>query len=174
MMTALRHRVLFIDMLRGFCILVVVMQHVGWKVKVPGLFALDTAVACFYFLSGYFFERSAASSSSTGAFLKKKVKSLLLPFVIWYIVGYLMFYSIRLAMPALSLGSVEYHGVEDLFIQRHLFNGPIWFVLSLFYVELSFWLLRKISFEQVRVLLVIALSGGGICCISMTCKSTHQ
>ena len=151
----------YVDVLRGFCILVVVMQHVGLNIPIPGLFVLDTAVACFYFISGFFFERSASKCNGMISFLKKKSKRLLIPFVLWYFLSYAMFYGLKIVVPSLSLGRVEYHGLEDLFLQRVLFNGPIWFVLSLFYVEVLYFLVRNFSTEKLRFLIVVALSWGG-------------
>lgn len=153
-------RLLYIDVLRGFCILVVVMQHVGLNISIPGLFVLDTAVACFYFISGYFFEKSVSKYDGTQSFLKKKSMTLLVPFTLWYLLSYIMFYILKIAVPTISLGSVEYHGIEDLFIQRSLFNGPIWFVLSLFYVEVLYWFIKKVIPERLHFILVLLLSGG--------------
>lgn len=134
------------------------MNHVGITIGVPGFFALDTSVSTFYVLSGFFFDNSINCSGDHKSFILKKVKSLLTPFLLYYLLSYAVFYFLHFFMPDFSLGSVEYHGVEDLFLQRNLFNGPIWFILSLFYVELLALAVHTINDHRIEALVVVLLS----------------
>ncbi len=112
-------------------------------------------------LSGFFFDKSIARCNNNWVFLRKKIKTLLVPFLLYYLIGYAMFYAIRFMMVGVSIGSIEYHGIQDLFIQRQLFNGPIWFVLSLFYVEMLAMVVKQIKDNRIKTLVILALSFWG-------------
>jgi fucose 4-O-acetylase-like acetyltransferase len=69
---------------------------------------------------------------------------LLLPFVIYYLISYLIFYVIHAIKPEVIVGQNEF-SIFDVFTQRQMFNGPLWFLLSLFEVECLFYYLYHLS-----------------------------
>lgn len=71
----------FIDLAKGICILLVIMIHVGVPEYMPGLYA--TKVPIFFVLAGLFFLKSV----NGGGYFRKKIYSLLVPFLTFYIIS---------------------------------------------------------------------------------------
>ena len=67
-----KQRILYIDLAKGLCMLLVVMVHCGVLEFFPGLYTAN--VVLFFLLSGYFYH----DDIPTIDFLLKKVKTLLL------------------------------------------------------------------------------------------------
>ena len=58
--------------------------------------------------------------------------------------SYLFFYGLKFSAPNLLTSFAgQCNGIQDVFLQRQLFNGPIWFLLSLFEVELLYFFIFK-------------------------------
>ena len=97
----------------------------------------------YFILSGLFFK----SYGSCTNFITKKVNKILIPFVFFYLVSYAIFYILRAVVPSLPLA--EFHGIQDVFIQRTIFNSPIWFLLCLFWTSLLFDIIYSISQKEI-------------------------
>lgn len=127
-------RIEFIDLAKGICILMVLFFHIGIP-DVPGIKYMRMP---FYFvLSGLFF-------SDYGGFnnlLLKKTNKIFVPFLFFYVVSYFYFYLIRLSFPEYLPSNV--HGILDIFRSEWIYNGPIWFLLSLFWVNIIFYFVNK-------------------------------
>ena len=111
-----KKRIEFIDLAKGVCILLVIMMHTDVNVDFPGLRGMRMPL--YFILSGLFFK-------DYGGFLNllvKKANKILIPFLFFYLIGWLS--------PDIIKSKAT--GISDLFTQRQLFNGPIWFLLALF------------------------------------------
>lgn len=87
--------------------------------------------------------------------------SLILPFLIYYLGSYTLFYLMNWIKPDL-LGENYCFSIIDVFRQRNLFNGPLWFLLSLAEVELLFFVLWKCVKSEILkfcILLSITICG---------------
>lgn len=145
-------RIPFLDVAKGIAILLVVMVHVG--VPEPFLGAYSAKVPIFFFISGLFFKKSIEN----GNYISKKSKSILLPFAIYYIISYILFYIIVAVNPDFISGDSSFSFIDPV-KQRSLFNGPLWFLLSLFEVEAVFYLIYNyIKHEALRALLVLIIA----------------
>lgn len=122
-------RIEYIDAAKGLCILLVVAMHLGIPEIVPG--AYNMMVPCFFFLSGYFY----STKDGLKQLLKKRTKTLLIPFMFWYILSYVIFYLGKLIYPDIS-NMTEATGILDCFTQKGYFNGPLWFLPCLFFINL--------------------------------------
>lgn len=148
-------RIEFIDLAKGVCIMLVVMIHIGVPEYIPGLYAAKVPI--FFVLSGLFFLRNGVREGYVG----KIARTIALPFVLYYALSYAMFYAIMLVRPAV-LGTAADSSIIDLFCQRQLFNGPLWFLVSLAEVELLFWLIWKyIRSEKIRAMVVFGFASIG-------------
>lgn len=148
-------RIPSIDIAKGISILLVVMVHVGLPEPFFGAYAAKVPI--FFFLAGLFFLKSFNS----GGYLLKKYKSIFIPFVIYYLLSYALFYLIVIINPKLMVGDNAF-AITDLFTQRNLFNGPLWFLISLFEIELIFYFIYKcIKKEWVRAVIVFAIATVG-------------
>lgn len=148
-------RIPFIDVAKGISILLVVMVHVA--IPEPFMGAYAAKVPIFFFLAGLFF----LTSVNRGGYLSKKVKSILVPFSIYYVLSYALFYTIAMIKPNVLIGDNTF-SITDLFTQRNLFNEPLWFLLSLFWVETTFYLIfTQIKVEWIRACVVFTLATVG-------------
>ncbi len=131
-------RLVYIDLAKGVCMLLIVVGHTGLKISIPGL---SCALVPLYFaLSGYFFKRN----NSFRELLLRKTNTLIIPFLFFYITAYLVFYLIKWINPSLLV--TDAHGIMDLFNNRQFFNGPIWFLLALFWCNIfSYGIVKHIN-----------------------------
>ena len=131
-----QNRIKYIDLAKGFCILLVILTHAKESFLVHSSF--DYAMASFrmplyFLLSGLFFKEY----SGFFEFIIKKTNKLLIPFLFFYIVIALCF---PLLMELLNSGFIKNAGMSYLFcIYNENFNGMpmgIWFLWCLFIVNI--------------------------------------
>lgn len=150
-----KKRIEFIDLAKGICILLVIMTHTDVNVDFPGIQAMRMPL--YFVLSGLFFK-------DYGGFLnllQKKVNKILIPFLFFYFVSYTIFYFVDWLFP--NLIKSEATGILDIFVQRRIFNAPIWFLLALFWSNLIFCSLSlMVKKEWQRFALVFSIGGIGI------------
>ncbi len=145
-------RIEFVDLAKGVCILLVVMNHIGVPEYIPGLYAVKVPV--FFVLSGLFFLKKV----NRGGYLVNILKSIILPFTVYYLASYTLFYLMNWIKPDLLGGNYSF-SIIDVFRQRNLFNGPLWFLLSLAEVELLFFTLWKyVKNEILRCCLILSIA----------------
>lgn len=145
-----KRRIEFIDLAKGVCIILVICGHTGVSPQIPGIDAIRMPL--YYILSGLFFKDYG---SFTNLF-KKKLNKLLIPFLFFYITAYLIFYLTNYFFPGLIKSAAT--GIFDVFCQRQYFNGPIWFLLSLFWANLIFCLISlSVKSETKRFLIVLCI-----------------
>ena len=112
----------------------------------------------------YFLVSFLVKLISGGGYIIRKINTLLIPFILYYILSYLLFYCLKICAPGLleSYAS-QCNGFQDVIVQRQLFNGPIWFLLSLFEVELLYYFIFKyIEIASFRLLICFLLSLVGL------------
>lgn len=97
----------------------------------------------FFFVSGYLFERSSLSGLSKSVLLKKKICSILMPFIFYSVFIFIVFY-IASNLPIIS-SKLENMGVWCISVSKYLLlmiqgNNPyafhMWFLLVLFIIEI--------------------------------------
>lgn len=114
-------------------------------------------VPLFFILSGMFFK----PEESFKKMVVKKINTILIPFLFFYFLSYIVFYLCQLAFPGLIKTDAE--GILDLFFREGYFNGPIWFLLSLFWNFVMLWVIFRISsIKAVHILSVLALGFCGV------------
>ena len=136
-MVADSKRIDWIDLAKGFCILLVVVNHVFMWVNKSFDYPLELQGRAFrmplYFvLSGLFFKQY----ENFGGFLKRKTNKLLIPFLFFFIVTSML--------PCLVLEHRS--ALTDFFQERTIYyNNPIWFLLCLFVVNVIFYLVHLVA-----------------------------
>ena len=128
-------RIDFIDVAKGFCIILVVAYHCGLGGIIPG--DKQLRMPLYFVLSGLFFKDYGTES------LIKKTNKLLIPYVTFYILGDL-FYWIAYKVGALPVSPKSYP-IIDIFIGGIPCNLPIWFLLCLFNCYVIFLFITRIS-----------------------------
>lgn len=140
-----------IDIAKGLGIIFMVWAHAVCPLR-QEIFLFH--VPMFFFLSGLFFNPKYRFKD----FLRKRLTSLILPFVIfeviWAVVGYLVYaYDTGYYNPMDYVGTL--HSINDI-------DGPIWFLLSLFEVSIVFYLVEKYGRRMwVKVLMAIVITATG-------------
>ena len=145
-------RIEFIDLAKGVCIILVVLQHIGLDVNFTGFVSMRMPL--YFVLSGLFFK----DYGSFRDFALKKVNRLLVPFAFFYLLGYVVYYGVNVLFPNKGIyGGFDVWGIFSFIDRRVYFNGPIWFLLSLFWANLIFCVItlniRKEWMRGIAVLL---------------------
>lgn len=155
-------RIVYIDLAKAFCIMLVVYVHIT-GIGEGGYLGYCTDLVrlpFFFFLSGFFFKRY----SSAGEFVVRKTNRLLVPYLFFYAVGTVTGYVLNhvagyggepLPMGALLAGDLNAlaHG------RPTEYNSPIWFLLSLYTVSIMYYLIdRMIRSVWVQLAVCFALS----------------
>lgn len=148
------NRIEFIDLAKGFCILLVVFNHVAEGFTIGITSAISSFRMPLYFLvSGLFFKAYSFSE-----FCRKKTNKLLIPFVFFYIfIALLIPLVVNIVYPGFSQNS----GLNYIFaVYNENFNGSpmgIWFLWCLFLENFIFYFLLILSQKTKKVILTLSL-----------------
>ena len=139
-----KQRLAYIDFMKGLCIMLIVMHHTDvtfFDAVAPNLNnALQSfRVPMYYFLSGLFFK----TYSGFTEFLKRKVNNLVVPLLFFHVMSYLVGYAM---FPLLQPdGEFYWHGLIDpLTLRRWPYSLPLWFLVSLFEVNIIYYALQRL------------------------------
>lgn len=156
-------RINYWDTVKAIGILLVVAMHVNIPEPFPQ--AYNLMVPVFFLASGYF----VSIKYDFTTFLKKKFLTLLVPFIFWYTISYLLFYILKLILPDIESMTTA-KGLFDCFISKMWFNGPLWFLPSLFVCSIFIYLLnRYVNKEYIRFLAVFVVGILGYICGQYNC-----
>ena len=141
-------RIDFIDLAKGICITTIIFGHCGINTYISGA---DT-IPLFFLISGMFFKMY----EDTNKFFIKKINGLLIPFCFFYITSYVLFYLIKAFAPHLLITSAT--GIIDVFTNRQFFNGPLWFIIALFWCNIIQYSVFKLTNkEAIRIFFIILI-----------------
>lgn len=139
-------RIDYVDLAKGFCITLVVAIHIVdfFAVSFPAAsFFCAFRMPLYFFLSGLFFKRY----ENFRGFALRKTNKLLIPFFFFYLLTSVLLTN-ALHWFGYDVRNVDIIGIQSLwaFITPGLFsNGPIWFLLCLFWVNILFYCIILIS-----------------------------
>lgn len=132
----------FVDLMKGVCIILVVIQHLVGQCFINPPWLTTFRMPLYFMLSGLFF----STYGSFRTFLVKKFNSLLVPFgIVWLI----------------CVGYIHIHYPNPAKIDPLKFNVAIWFLVALFEVGVAYYLISYIRKEWIKALLVLSISIGG-------------
>lgn len=135
-----KQRIEYIDLAKGFCILLVVFTHANSAFLGEVEYAIEDALKIFrmplyFFLSGLFFKPYEGYIG----FLKRKINKLLIPFLFFHIASCFI-------VPILNRTSFEWHTLWDILLGYDGSpNVPLWFLICLFWQNQIFYALYKLS-----------------------------
>ena len=127
--------------------MLIVMYHINhdfFDALYPGL---NNALQAFrlpmyYFISGIFFKLYAGFVD----FTRRKVNNILVPFVFFVVLAYLMSlveYGVRMLVGADPIDISPVALVQPFYLRYWLVTTPLWFLLSLFWVNVIFYVLQR-------------------------------
>lgn len=131
----MKERDFFIDVLKGWGIILVIWGHSS-QFLFNEIYSFHMPL--FFFLSGCFFNWKMSSKD----FVKKKVRQLLIPYFIFFLLSCL-YYMILLALTGrFSLETLFM--LEGIFpINNEIINTPLWFLYALFWMSLLYYIIRR-------------------------------
>ena len=144
-------RTAYIDLAKGVCIIIVVLIHTGKYVPIPGL--AGAIVPLYFALSGFLFKEKYIFSE----LIIRKTNSLIIPFLFFYLTAYLVFYLLKWMNPALLVTDAK--GIMDFWNNRQFFNGPIWFLLALFWCNMFFYFPSKYIKNDFGIIVIVCIIG---------------
>ncbi len=155
-MQELQHRrIAFIDLTKGLCILLVVMIHIGGAFE---LFDSKSLITCFcmplyFFVSGLFFK----SYEGFAGFSIRRINSLLIPFLIFYIGSFILMYVISKIRPGTFQLPVRFDELLLVLRGHELirFDPSIWFLVALFNCNILFYILHYLRRKHLSLLFVV-------------------
>jgi hypothetical protein len=161
-----RQRIAYIDFMKCLCIMLIVMYHINhdfFNYLAPNL---NNALQAFrlpmyYFISGIFFKLYEGFAD----FTRRKVNNILVPFVFFIILNFVMRCVealLRLMIGADPIDIDPVILVEPFYLRYWQWTTPLWFLLSLFWVNLLFYAIHRwIKPLWALLLVTVALSAAG-------------
>ncbi|MCR5791868.1 MAG: acyltransferase family protein [Lachnospiraceae bacterium] len=142
-------RVAYLDVARGIAILSVIISHIG--VGKAALFTSSCTLEIFFFVSGLFF----SFKDDFGGFLKKKVKTLMVPYVLCAVICAIY----RALLEQMSMSQIW--DMILLYIVQKKYT-VLWFLPTLFIVNALMWIICKVwKSEPWKVYFTCLLLGWG-------------
>lgn len=147
--TVKKQRIEYIDLAKGFCIILVVMVHISafYTYELPASdFFKAFRMPLYFFLSGCFFK----AYEGFGGFLKRKVNKLLIPFFFFYFLTSVGVPHVQVHLLGINTSLLHMDKIFTAFLSESYPNQPIWFLLCLFEDSILFYLLYLLSqkFEE--------------------------
>lgn len=149
-------RIEYMDIFRGIGIILMIMGHI-WFGQIFDTFKAAFHMPMFFIISGFFFKHKSKEELSTFEFILKKAKTLLVPYLIFGIFHFLIYYFI--------LGN---HDFKPLF---HLLSwnnnglaiaGALWFLSALFIANVIYFIIDRFVhniYIKLIIILLIAVFG---------------
>lgn len=155
--TPAKQRIIYIDYLKGLTILWVVWYHTTH----PDFVEFSFRIPLFFFVSGIFFKPYEPVT-----FLKKKVNTLLVPFVLFYLIYYFFLIG-TWTLSGRGLSTFDFSSIFSVFHpyrgnESFVVNPPLWFIFSLINLQILLYILICFSIPRKwTAILAIALSLAG-------------
>ena len=159
-----KERITYVDTLKGICIILVVLMHCGLPVNSDsGIVqhisdALRTyRMPTYYFLSGIFFK----TYSSLADFTRRKLNNIIIPLFFFYglcVVGSILT-TWGISLVNGKSFAFNWNAIFDIFYRtdwRIQSVIPLWFLLSLFWANLIFYILKS-KFNDLFVCIAVLL-----------------
>lgn len=143
----MKKRLEWVDAAKGIGIVLVVMAHVPIPDSLKQ-FIYSFHMPLFFLLSGLMFRSSSISAVS---FIQKKAKSLLLPYLYFSVITYVFWFSVTRFFafkgqtdidPFVPFTGIFISNADDA---RLTHNPAIWFLTTLFLVDMLFFLMHRLT-----------------------------
>jgi fucose 4-O-acetylase-like acetyltransferase len=158
-----RERLKYFDLVSGLFMIQIIIMHIlqfSENFATSSVFSFIMHVSFFfmpwfYFKSGYLY---STPKNGSKLYFKSKAKSLLLPFVLFTVIGFVLYFPFEVMESKRSIARIL---LSPGFAMIRWGNGgvgnqPIWFLLSLFLALSGFFLLDKFKLKLLIVLFPFA------------------
>lgn len=144
-------RIRWVDIAKGIGIFLVVLGHCQITENVLTLIT-TFHMPLFFFLAGYIFRPERYNSFSV--FFKARVKSILVPYAAFTLLSILFSFSRTLLGQGMSLEMIFGDFLRAGVVES---NPPLWFLRTIFFVEILFFLLNKIKLSDAKAVCLVYL-----------------
>lgn len=152
----------FMDVAKGIGILFVVFAHVN-STPAPLKVIYSFHMPLFFIMAGMLFNRS--NYQSFGAFLKRKVQTLICPYILFYLISIL--FDVVMDFIRNAQG-IDLSDIGTQFLQMFInqgsghivINAPLWFIPCLFVVEIAYYFISKLSKPMIIVISTLMTTAG--------------
>lgn len=137
-----KKRIEYIDLMKGFCIIMVVLLHCGFftgKLAIINEYLKLFRMPLYFFLSGLFFK----TYGGFVPFIIKKTNNLIIPYLFFSLL-YIIYFTIS-AHERIDYLSWKYYFFG--FIEPY--NYPLWFLRSLFISYILYYVLHKLIAHKI-------------------------
>lgn len=134
-----------------------IMGHIGFGGKFD-YWIHAFHMPMFFFISGYFFQGRAEKEIKVSAYIAKKAKTLLLPYIIFgvahYVIWVVINWNAKSVTPFLRLFWENTDGIA--------IAGALWFLTALFFTEVIYFLLERYipSILALTGVILVLVAGG--------------
>lgn len=149
-----KKRLHYIDFMKGVCIILIITNHVDQRIFALAGSNMNYAIESFripmyYFISGLFFKTYAG----IGDFTRRKVNNIIVPLCFFYLLSCAIIGLAQFIAPLQrTFGTFEWSMLSDPLTQRlWRANVPMWFLVSLFEVNIIFYALHNLLNRKLYV-----------------------
>lgn len=163
MTEASKARLTYVDIGKGLGMMMIVWMHIwgnnAYGFTPPHLLNWNICkiyVPLFFVLSGYLI---SVDVEDYKAAVMKKVKSILRPFAVMYVLSFVASFILSL----LGIGSKHAFAWTNFFnplLSKTFFNGPLWFLLALFWAFFLLFTIIKACRGKVLLLILVSVAIG--------------
>lgn len=161
-----KKRIPFINFMKGMCIILVMGTHISSHFFSPHVNDMLQAfrIPLYYFLSGLFFK----TYDGFWDFTRRKFNNIIVPFVFFFLLAFIV-YACRCEVLQMMHGEDLWTWndfsdqlLDPFFERSYRLNVPLWFLLSLFEINLLFFGMKKLFTKRWALgftIFVLSLAG---------------
>lgn len=144
-------RIEWLNIAKGLGMILVILGHAVGFGTPPHNIIFAFHMPLFFILSGFVYK-----TCEFGVLLKKRAKSLLLPYFLFFVLGTV----IALVLSGLTLKD----WLSDLYYgnPEHTFVSSVWFLIAMFFIDLLFELILRIKQKWLQYTTILTITVAGI------------
>lgn len=148
------NRILWVDIAKGIGILLVLIGHISQNQYISS-FIYSFHMPLFFMISGYLYNNKKN-------YIKKKIKSILIPYLFFAIISFIYWYCIERNLREQDVSPIN--AFINIWLARggnsnYVFNIALWFLPCLLFVEIIFHLLqRRIKNNKILSVIIFIFS----------------
>lgn len=143
------HRIKYIDLYRGIGIILMILGHLhisdGFSKYIHAFH-----MPMFFFISGFFWK---GAKSPFFVFIRKKAKSLLVPYILYWILN--MIVRTVLTSKIITLDNFYHFLFEPT--EGMSIASALWFLVALFFCEILYWFINRFIQSDIGITTVVAV-----------------
>lgn len=159
-------RIEYLDITKGICMLLVIWTHIVSQFQIDNtvILIIKEIVTSFYMplffiISGMF----AKSNLPFTLFLKKKINTILFPFIIFYIISFIFSFFVSEVLNIELNNKFSFFNLFAIFETKSFSNGALWFLSAIFFSSIIYYVISRViqKSQIIGILALVLLSSLG-------------